>query len=92
MCLPTKSNHSFQCWSQYFQSAQKIFGGNVKTHILLFTDNVDKEHEHMVAYKAAAGQFKGKVSEQTKERSFKLLASQDTGIVFKMILLQSVRL
>ena len=45
----------------YLQSAQKIFGGDVKTHLLLFTDNVDKESENMKSYKEAAGDYKGKV-------------------------------
>ncbi|XP_045212696.2 protein disulfide-isomerase-like, partial [Mercenaria mercenaria] len=43
------------------ESAQKIFGGDVKTHLLLFTDNVDKESENMKSYKEAATDFKGKV-------------------------------
>ncbi|KAH3869164.1 protein disulfide-isomerase-like [Dreissena polymorpha] len=43
------------------ESAQKIFGGDVKTHILLFSDNVEKDSDNMVAYKEAATGFKGKV-------------------------------
>ncbi|XP_052762854.1 protein disulfide-isomerase-like [Mya arenaria] len=42
-------------------SAQKIFGGDVKTHILLFTDNVDADSENMLAYKETAAGFRGKV-------------------------------
>ena len=45
-----------------FQSAQKIFGGEVKTHLLLFTDDVNKESDNMKAYNQTAKLFKGKVS------------------------------
>jgi len=34
----------------------------VKTHILLFTDNVDQDSEQMKAYKEVAADFKGKVT------------------------------
>lgn len=33
----------------------------MKTHILLFTDNVDQEHETMIGYKEAARDYKGNV-------------------------------
>lgn len=42
-------------------TAQKIFGGEVKTHLLLFTDETDKDTDKMVAYRNAASDFKGKV-------------------------------
>ena len=49
--------------SLYIQSAQKIFGGDVKTHILFFTNTADAGHEaNMEQYKKAATGFKGKVS------------------------------
>lgn len=42
------------------QSAQKIFGGEVKNHILLFLKKESGE-ETIDKFKAAAGDFKGKV-------------------------------
>ena len=65
--------------SCFSQSAQKIFGGEVKNHILFFTDNVDKEHEHMKAYKEAAADFKGKV------RFLFLCSSEACGILGELM-------
>ena len=42
------------------QSAQKIFGGEVKNHILLFLKKEGGE-ETIEKFKAAASDFKGKV-------------------------------
>ncbi|XP_076459256.1 protein disulfide-isomerase-like [Babylonia areolata] len=42
------------------QSAQKIFGGDVKTHALLFLEK-DGWDDQLAKFKAAAGEFKGKV-------------------------------
>ena len=45
-----------------FQSAQKIFGGEVKNHNLLFVSKEDdKFAETLEGYKKAAAGFKGKV-------------------------------
>ncbi|KAL4240459.1 Protein disulfide-isomerase [Mactra antiquata] len=43
------------------ESAQKIFGGDVKTHLLLFTSEIESDNEVMVAYKEAAADFKSRV-------------------------------
>jgi protein disulfide-isomerase A1 len=44
------------------ESAQKIFGGEVKNHLLLFVSKGDDKFDaQMVEYKAAATTFKGKV-------------------------------
>lgn len=46
-----------------FQSAQKIFGGEVKNHILLFIKKSDKDFDTKLAdFKEAAKDFKGEVS------------------------------
>jgi protein disulfide-isomerase A1 len=44
------------------ESAQKIFGGEVKNHLLLFISaKADDFQDKLAAYRAAAGDFKGKV-------------------------------
>lgn len=45
-----------------FQSAQKIFGGDVKTHLLLFLDTTKDHAETLEGYTESAKEFKGKVS------------------------------
>ena len=46
-----------------FQSAQKIFGGDLKNHILLFMEKSDDKYDSTIKeYKEAATEFKGKVS------------------------------
>jgi len=47
-------------WLLCLQSAQKIFGGEVKNHILLFLKK-DGGEETINKFKAAASDFKGKV-------------------------------
>lgn len=44
-----------------FQSAQKIFGGEVKNHILLFMDKGEGFDEKVEIFKSVAKDFKGKV-------------------------------
>ena len=44
------------------ESAQKIFGGDVKTHLLLFVSKQsDDFNKHVDTFKAVAPDFKGKV-------------------------------
>jgi len=44
------------------QSAQKIFGGDVKSHMLLFVSKKADNYDDLIAmYKKAAPTFKGKV-------------------------------
>ena len=43
-----------------FQSAQKIFGGDVKNHILLFVKK-DGNEDVLEGFSKAAADFKGKV-------------------------------
>ncbi|ESO84205.1 hypothetical protein LOTGIDRAFT_184255 [Lottia gigantea] len=43
------------------ESAQKIFGGKVKNHILLFVNKDDDFDKHLEQFKAPAKDFKGKV-------------------------------
>lgn len=48
--------------SSAFQTAPKIFGGEIKTHILLFLPkSVSGYQEKLDNFKSAAGNFKGKV-------------------------------
>ena len=44
------------------QSAQKIFGGDVKSHMLMFLSKKAETYDDLIAlYKKAAPAFKGKV-------------------------------
>ena len=44
------------------QSAQKIFGGEIKQHLLLFLKKTAENYQQMLEdYKAASTEFKGKV-------------------------------
>ena len=56
----TKNNGWLTSFYLFLQSAQKVFGGDIKTHILLFTDKPEDE-DQMEAFRGAAKDFKGKV-------------------------------
>lgn len=47
---------------QLFQSAQKIFGGEVKSHLLYFLKSDDEFDAALEKFKESAVNFKGKVS------------------------------
>ena len=50
------------CLCVNLQSAQKIFGGDVKSHMLLFVSKKADNYDDLIAmYKKAAPAFKGKV-------------------------------
>lgn len=50
------------CILLIFKSAQKIFGGEVKNHILLFIKKSDKDFDTKLGdFKEAAKDFKGEV-------------------------------
>ena len=54
------------------ESAQKIFGGEVKNHLLLFISaKSDEFQDKLTAYKAAASGFKGKVRDNNLVFHFK---------------------
>lgn len=67
-------------WSLlYFsQTAPKIFGGEIKTHILLFLPkSVDDYQEKLDNFKTAAGNFKGKVRRAVTPSPCRALSSTD---------------
>ena len=50
-------------FSHRFKTAQKIFGGEIKVHVLLFSSKKSSDNDKLrEEFKTAAQQFRGKVN------------------------------
>ena len=68
-----------------FQSAQKIFGGEVKNHILMFLKKEGNE-DTIKGFEGVAKEFKGKVRKQNPPTKWCLFISEVSSDMYRRYL------